>query len=144
MADSRWDTTKATFYRAAIWPWPHDTPPLPPSSSPRPPPPLLAARNSLGKNLLGELQDAVAALHHDRETRVVIFNSAVEKVFCAGADLKERATMPEEEVGPFVERLRATFTAIEQVTFLPHLTNTSGLCWLAGSAGSFSGSGTLR
>eukprot|EP00618_Florenciella_parvula_P015053 CAMPEP_0119540692 /NCGR_PEP_ID=MMETSP1344-20130328/52497_1 /TAXON_ID=236787 /ORGANISM="Florenciella parvula, Strain CCMP2471" /LENGTH=77 /DNA_ID=CAMNT_0007584503 /DNA_START=24 /DNA_END=253 /DNA_ORIENTATION=+ len=29
-----------------------------------------AARNSLGKNLLGELQDAVAALHHDRETRV--------------------------------------------------------------------------
>jgi len=74
-----------------------------------------AARNSLGKNLLGELQDAVAALHHDRETRVVIFNSAVEKVFCAGADLKERATMPEEEVGPFVERLRATFTAIEQL-----------------------------
>ena len=37
-------------------------------------------------------------------------------IFCAGADLKERAKMPEHEVGPFVSRARA---AIMELNNLP-------------------------
>ena len=36
-------------------------------------------------------------------------------MFCAGADLKERKTMNEEEVKVFVRKLRATFSMFEQM-----------------------------
>ena len=34
-------------------------------------------------------------------------------MFCAGADLKERKTMNEEEVKTFVRKLRSTFSMLE-------------------------------
>jgi methylglutaconyl-CoA hydratase len=34
-------------------------------------------------------------------------------MFCAGADLKERKTMDQEEVKTFVRKLRSTFTMLE-------------------------------
>ena len=37
----------------------------------------------------------------------------VDGVFCAGADLKERAQMNEREVGMFVSKLRTTMTKLE-------------------------------
>ena len=42
--------------------------------------------------------------------RAVILKSDVPGTFCSGADLKERAEMKEEEVGPFVARLRKSVT----------------------------------
>ncbi|KAL8638173.1 MAG: hypothetical protein Q9228_004650, partial [Teloschistes exilis] len=48
-------------------------------------------------------------------TRVVIFASDVEHVFCAGADLKERATMSPEQVNAFLTQLRATFDMISNM-----------------------------
>jgi methylglutaconyl-CoA hydratase len=45
----------------------------------------------------------------------LIIKSSVPKIFCAGADLKERATMTEADVGEFVSSLRASFTAVEQL-----------------------------
>ena len=36
-------------------------------------------------------------------------------IFCAGADLKERATMPEHEVGPFVSRARAAIMELHNL-----------------------------
>lgn len=36
-------------------------------------------------------------------------------MFCAGADLKERKTMNEEEVKVFVRKLRSTFSMFEQM-----------------------------
>jgi methylglutaconyl-CoA hydratase len=46
---------------------------------------------------------------------VLLINSAVPKVFCAGADLKERAVMPPDAVAQFVRDLRSAFTDLEQL-----------------------------
>lgn len=73
------------------------------------------ARNALGRQLLGELEEAFAALAADPAVRVVVLHSLVEGVFCAGADLKERAGMTPEEAEAFVKRLRAAFTALERL-----------------------------
>ncbi|KAM9379497.1 enoyl-CoA hydratase domain-containing protein 2, mitochondrial [Phaethornis superciliosus] len=64
------------------------------------------ARNSLGKVFVNELFSVLEQLRFDEKVRVVVFKSEVKGVFCAGADLKERAKMNDEEVGHFVRRLR--------------------------------------
>lgn len=71
------------------------------------------ARNALGRQLLGELEAALVALATDPAARVVVLHSLVPGVFCAGADLKERAGMTAEEAEAFVDRLRATFSRLE-------------------------------
>ncbi|HEU4951343.1 MAG TPA: enoyl-CoA hydratase-related protein, partial [Holophagaceae bacterium] len=72
-----------------------------------------ASKNALGRQLLGEFQEALRALAADRAARVVVVHSLVPGVFCAGADLKERAGMSQPEVARFVKGLRAAFTALE-------------------------------
>ena len=52
----------------------------------------------------------------NRDVRAVVIKSDVPGIFCAGADLKERAKMKEEDVGPFVARARR---AISDVSALP-------------------------
>ena len=52
-----------------------------------------AARNALGKNMLQQMRDAIEEVPMDPEIRAVILTSDVERVFCAGADLKERRDM---------------------------------------------------
>ena len=71
------------------------------------------AKNALGRQLLQEIQKALAGIADDLSIRVVILHSLVPGVFCAGADLKERAGMTQEEATAFVKKLRATFTALE-------------------------------
>lgn len=56
--------------------------------------------NSLSLALLEELQTILTEISEESNTRVVILTGAGEKAFCAGADLKERAGMNEEQVGP--------------------------------------------
>eukprot|EP00613_Pedinella_sp_CCMP2098_P006099 CAMPEP_0171600700 /NCGR_PEP_ID=MMETSP0990-20121206/4483_1 /TAXON_ID=483369 /ORGANISM="non described non described, Strain CCMP2098" /LENGTH=295 /DNA_ID=CAMNT_0012162715 /DNA_START=24 /DNA_END=911 /DNA_ORIENTATION=- len=73
------------------------------------------ARNAFSKSMAREFTSIVDFLRDDRESRVVVIESSVEKVFCAGADLKERLTMEEHEVGPFVEGLRRMFTGLEKL-----------------------------
>ncbi|KAJ8388436.1 hypothetical protein AAFF_G00133120 [Aldrovandia affinis] len=70
------------------------------------------ARNSLGKVFVHQMQELVSTLHHDSAVRVVLFRSAVPGVFCAGADLKERAQMTNAEGERFVHGLRSLMTAI--------------------------------
>ena len=72
-----------------------------------------AARNALGRQLIGELEAELAHLAEDGSTRVVVIHSLVPGVFCAGADLKERAGMTPEEAEAFVGRLRSAFSALE-------------------------------
>jgi len=72
-------------------------------------------KNAIGKLFLTQLEDSIEQLKHDKQTRVVILRSLVDGVFCAGADLKERATMNETEVAQFVQKLRSTFTALENL-----------------------------
>ncbi len=72
-------------------------------------------KNSLSKAMIEEFNQAVAELHKDRNVKVVVVKSNVDKVFCAGADLKERLTMPDEQVGPFVEKLRNAFDGLSKL-----------------------------
>lgn len=71
------------------------------------------AMNSLNFGMLRALAEKVEALQWDTDVRVLIVTGAGEKSFCAGADLKERATMPEEQVRKFIFTLRELFTSIE-------------------------------
>jgi len=68
--------------------------------------------NSFNFALLRELGEKVELFQWDPEVRVIIITGA-GKAFCAGADLKERATMPEDQVRKFIFTLRSLFTFIE-------------------------------
>ncbi|KAJ8376329.1 hypothetical protein SKAU_G00069090 [Synaphobranchus kaupii] len=70
------------------------------------------ARNSLGKVFVRQMRELVSTLHHDSTVRVVVFRSTVPRVFCAGADLKERAQMANAEAEHFVHGLRSLMSAI--------------------------------
>ncbi|XP_006126451.2 enoyl-CoA hydratase domain-containing protein 2, mitochondrial isoform X1 [Pelodiscus sinensis] len=74
------------------------------------------ARNSLGKILVNELFRALESVRCDERIRVVVLKSEVKGVFCAGADLKERAQMNDVEVGHFVHRLRSL---MDEIAALP-------------------------
>lgn len=58
-------------------------------------------KNSFSKQFLNDFTDTVAYLHNDESIRVLILKSNINKVFCAGADLKERASMPENQVSVY-------------------------------------------
>ena len=64
-----------------------------------------------------KLTSALKELHENKSISVLILKSNVAKVFCAGADLKERATMSEAQVIDFVDSLRALTTQVEQLPF---------------------------
>ncbi|KAK4728447.1 hypothetical protein R3W88_021435 [Solanum pinnatisectum] len=71
------------------------------------------ARNAIGKDMLRGLQQAFEAVGNERSANVLMICSSVPKVFCAGADLKERKTMILSEVQDFVSTLRSTFSFLE-------------------------------
>jgi methylglutaconyl-CoA hydratase len=73
------------------------------------------AANALSTALLNDLAQLLRNLAFERDVRVVIFTGAGEKVFCAGADLKERAGMNETEVRKTVALIRETINQIEQL-----------------------------
>jgi len=72
-----------------------------------------SAKNALGRQLLSELREGLKLLGTDPAVRVVIVHSTVPGVFCAGADLKERAGMSPDEAATFVQGIRAAFTELE-------------------------------
>ena len=71
------------------------------------------AMNSFSFELLNALKDAVWELRFQKDVRAVIITGAGEKAFSAGADLKERAGMSQEEVRKFIYTIRNLFTEIE-------------------------------
>ncbi|MFQ6670044.1 hypothetical protein Gotur_035080 [Gossypium turneri] len=73
------------------------------------------AKNAIGKDMLSGLRHAFEAVDRDSSARVVMISSSVPKVFCAGADLKERKRMTAAEVHSFVNYLRSTFSLIEEL-----------------------------
>ena len=76
-----------------------------------------AALNAFSRALLDALGAAVEEAHFNNEARVVILTGSAGKKpsFSTGADLKERATMSEEEVKRFIFKIRNTFTAVENL-----------------------------
>lgn len=74
-----------------------------------------AAKNALGRVMLKEFREALAAVQSAKDVRAVVLRSTVPKVFCAGADLKERAGMSQAEVGVFVSGLRSAFADVGEL-----------------------------
>ncbi|KAJ5584454.1 uncharacterized protein N7459_004254 [Penicillium hispanicum] len=73
------------------------------------------ARNAISRHLLDTLSkqvSSIAAEQGNGPTRALVVASNVDAAFCAGADLKERATMTHAETEDFLLKLRATFTEL--------------------------------
>ena len=69
--------------------------------------------NALDGPLVEGLGEVFTALGYIDEVRVVILTGAGEKAFCAGADLKERATMSPHEVRKRIDDYGRSFKEIE-------------------------------
>ncbi|HZE89112.1 MAG TPA: enoyl-CoA hydratase-related protein [Verrucomicrobiae bacterium] len=70
--------------------------------------------NALGRELVEDLNTACSALEGAGDVRALVV-AARGKVFCAGADLKERQTMSEADVRAWVPYLSGTFTRLSRL-----------------------------
>lgn len=73
-----------------------------------------SAKNALSNDLVNNLIENVQKLKTVNDLKVLIIASKVKGVFCAGADLKERLKMDENEIDPFVAKLRSIAYEIHQ------------------------------
>jgi methylglutaconyl-CoA hydratase len=73
-------------------------------------------KNAFSRSFLEAFHQAINELDVD-ETRILILRSHVPGVFCAGADLKERAQMTDAEVVQFLDRLGNLLIRIEALPF---------------------------
>ncbi|OOF99829.1 hypothetical protein ASPCADRAFT_203652 [Aspergillus carbonarius ITEM 5010] len=76
------------------------------------------ARNAISRDLLNGLAknvQSIAAEGGSGPTRALVIASNVDSAFCAGADLKERATMSREETAEFLTTLRTTFRNLSEL-----------------------------
>jgi len=71
--------------------------------------------NSLNFEMLYAIRDAVDALQYRPEIRTVIITGAGVKAFCSGADLKERATLSQDEVKKFILTIRNLLTSVQNL-----------------------------
>uniref|UniRef100_A0A8C7XM66 Enoyl CoA hydratase domain containing 2 n=1 Tax=Oryzias sinensis TaxID=183150 RepID=A0A8C7XM66_9TELE len=92
------------------------------------------ARNALGHVFVSQMRELMSALACDSAVRAVVFRSLVPGVFCAGADLKERALMNHAESDLFVHSLRSLMTQIAYSAQMGLIETTRGL--LPGAGGS--------
>ena len=74
------------------------------------------AMNSMNGALVAALRDTFNEIDQDPTVRVVVLTAGGEKVFCAGADLKERKTMSEAEVTQRIRDYKTAFDAIANVS----------------------------
>ncbi|KAF4518143.1 hypothetical protein B566_EDAN008845 [Ephemera danica] len=73
------------------------------------------AKNAFGKKFVETFRDCIQLVRTDKSIRVLILRSLVPGVFCAGADLKERAGMSNSEVKDFVCGLRSLTASVERL-----------------------------
>lgn len=71
------------------------------------------AANALSIQMLHEMNEALEMIQTNRSIRVVIVTGDGEKAFCAGADLKERSGMSEEQVRQTVALIGKTISHFE-------------------------------
>jgi len=71
--------------------------------------------NCLNFELLHALKKQVDQIRFKPEVRVIIITAAGEKAFCAGADLKERATLTPIQVKEYIFTIRDLFATIENL-----------------------------
>jgi methylglutaconyl-CoA hydratase len=71
------------------------------------------AANALSRGLVAALRDALARLAAQPQVTAVVLAGAGGKVFCAGADLKERLDMNLDETRAFLDDLGSLVQAVE-------------------------------
>ncbi|MEX1025060.1 MAG: enoyl-CoA hydratase-related protein [Planctomycetota bacterium] len=69
--------------------------------------------NCLSFPTLRRFRTLLEELREDLSLRALLITGAGEKAFCAGADLKERRTMPDERVPEFVRHIRGLMDDVE-------------------------------
>jgi enoyl-CoA hydratase/carnithine racemase len=82
--------------------------------------------NCLNFDLLYALRDAVEGIQYRKDIRCLIITGTGEKSFCAGADLKERATLTQDQVKKFILTIRNLLTAIQNLP-LPVIAAVNGI-----------------
>lgn len=82
--------------------------------------------NALGREVVEDLNTACEALEQGTTPRALILAAAGGKAFSAGADLKERRTMTEEDVRRWVPFLSGTFTRVAHLP-MPTIACIQGL-----------------
>ena len=73
------------------------------------------AANALSLVMLDEITQQLNEWKFDKDIRAVVITGDGEKVFCAGADLKERIGMSETEVRQAVSKIRKTVNLVEEM-----------------------------
>ncbi len=82
--------------------------------------------NCLNFDLLNALKEQMEALQFRTDIRCVIITGAGDKSFCAGADLKERATLTQDQVKKFILTIRNLLTTIQNLP-LPIISAVNGI-----------------
>ncbi|WP_346777046.1 enoyl-CoA hydratase-related protein [Streptomyces sp. HNM0575] len=70
------------------------------------------AMNAVSSEVAARLAEACAALAADRDVRVTVLTSSNERAFCVGADLKERNSLTDAELGRHRPTARAAYTGV--------------------------------
>ncbi|MBO8155096.1 MAG: enoyl-CoA hydratase [Bacillaceae bacterium] len=73
------------------------------------------AANAFSLQLLADLNTALEEVEQNKELRALIITGSGEKAFCAGADLKEREHMNDDEVVATVSKIRNSVTRVEDI-----------------------------
>ena len=74
-----------------------------------------SAANALSQNLLNEFNQVLDDIEQNKMIRCIIVTGAGTKAFCAGADLKERKGMSDDQVIQAVKRIGETINRIEKL-----------------------------
>ncbi|MEN2766326.1 enoyl-CoA hydratase [Ornithinibacillus xuwenensis] len=89
------------------------------------------AANAMSKALLDELNHAIEKINQDKSIRCTVLTGSGEKAFCAGADLKERRGLSEEQVIEAVRYIGQTVKAIEEMK-MPVIAALNGVAFGGG------------
>ncbi|MFG6114979.1 enoyl-CoA hydratase [Halobacillus sp. MO56] len=89
------------------------------------------AANALSKQLLAEINEALGEVEKNKNTRCLIITGSGGKAFCAGADLKERRGMTEQEVVETVTLIGDTIHRVEQIE-IPTIAVLNGVAFGGG------------
>lgn len=71
--------------------------------------------NALSRKMLDQLNEVIDAINQNSSILCTIITGSGKKAFCAGADLKERKGMSEEQVIETVHYIGKTITAVENM-----------------------------
>ncbi|WP_373420467.1 enoyl-CoA hydratase-related protein [Halobacillus sp. Marseille-P3879] len=88
------------------------------------------AANSLSHNVLNQLAQRLDEID-ESNIRVLVITGSGSKAFCAGADLKERSGMTDEEVVRTVKKIGDTISKIEQLS-IPTIAMINGAAYGGG------------